>query len=179
MKKKYLKLICFYVLISFSLILIFLILVISTSPNIITLNYNVPFKNSLNVLAPQGWAFFTKDVHKDYFNIYKLENENIQLIELKSAVFSQYFGIKRDNRLINHKIGAILKEVNVGLWYHYKGEIKNIPLDSLSKVSIKAKEPMIYGNFIIEQGTPTPYDWYKSKLKFNRTMNYIQLEIKR
>lgn len=179
MKQIYLKLICFYVLISSLLILMFLILIFSTSPNIITLNYNIPFKNSLNALAPQGWAFFTKDVHKDYFNIYKLDNNNIRLIELRSAVPSQYFGIKRDNRLINHKIGAILKEVNEGLWYNYKGKIKNIPLDSLLKVSIKAKEPMIYGNYIIEQGTPMPYDWYISKLKFNRTLNYIQLELKR
>ena len=69
----------------------FLILVFSTSPNIITLNYNIPFKNSLNALAPQGWAFFTKDVHKDYFNIYKLENKNIRLIERRIQVINATF----------------------------------------------------------------------------------------
>lgn len=73
------------------LILMFLILVFSTSPNIITLNYNIPFKNSLNALAPQGWAFFTKDVHKDYFNIYKLENKNIRLIERRIQVINATF----------------------------------------------------------------------------------------
>lgn len=179
MKNIFLKLIFFYTTMLVTLIAMLLVFVISTSPNIITLNYNIPFKNKLNALAPQGWAFFTKDVHKDYFNIYSVKKKEPVPVYIKSAELGQVFGVIRDNRLINHKISTILKNVDADLWYKYKGDVKNIPLQRLTKVSIKAKEPMKYGVFLIEEGTPLPYDWYKSKLKIKTTMNYIQLEIKK
>ncbi|MFV7236016.1 SdpA family antimicrobial peptide system protein [Flavobacterium sp. ZB4R12] len=178
MKKQYLKLIFFYISIFCTILVVASILVISNSPNPITLNYNIPFKNNLNALAPQGWAFFTKDVHKDYFNIYSIKKGKINSVCLKSAELTQYFGIKRDNRIINHKIGTILKNINEELWYNFKGNVDKIPQDSLAKISINVKEPMIYGVYLIEEGNPLPYDWYKSNLKIHRTMKYIQLEIK-
>ncbi len=179
MKKLYLKLIFFYSTLLLGFLLVASVFVVSVSPNTITLNNNIPFKSKLNALAPQGWAFFTKDVHKDYFNIYALEGKKIVSIEMKSSEVSQGLGIVRDNRIINHKIGSILKNIDNELRYKFKGNIDKIPLDLLSKVSIKVKEPMVYGVFLIEEGDPMPYDWYKSKLDIKRTMNYIQLEIKR
>lgn len=156
-----------------------LVLIVSVGPNTITLNNNIPFKSKMNALVPQGWAFFTKDVHKDYFNIYSLEGKKIIPIQLKSSQLSQCLGIIRDNRIINHKIGSILKNIDIGLRYKFKGNINKMPLNILSKVSVKVKEPMVYGTFLIEEGEPLPYDWYKSDLKINTTMNYILLEIKR
>ena len=163
----------------FFVLIIIYVFIDSTSPNIITLNYNIPFKSKMNALAPQGWAFFTKDVNKDYFIIYRIKNKDVIPFQLKSAELSQSFGLKRDNRLINHKISTIIKNINSNLWYKYKGGVKNIPLNRLSKVSIKVKEPIIYGQYIIEFGNPMPYDWYRTDLKIRRTMDYIQLEIKK
>jgi hypothetical protein len=179
MRKLYLKLIFFYSLILFALLIVAMVLVVSVGPNIITLNCNIPFKSKLNALAPQGWAFFTKDVHKDYFNIYTVKDKKIIPVQLKSAELSQNLGVIRDNRIINHKIGSILKNIDPELRYKFKGDINKIPLKSLSKVAIRVKEPMVYGVFLIEEGDPMPYDWYKSNLSIKRTMNYIQLEIKR
>lgn len=36
---------------------------------------------------------------------------------------------------------------------------------------------MIYGRFIFEKGRPMPYEWYKSKMCINRTMDFIEIEI--
>lgn len=179
MRKQLLKLLFFYNLIIVSTILILWVFIISINPNIIVLNNNIPFKNNLNALARQGWAFFTKDVHTDFYNIYQIKNNKIYLLELKSADISQYIGFKRDNRIIQHKINTIFKNVEPNLWYKYKGNISSIPLDSLTQVSIHCKKPMVYGLFLIEQGSPLPYDWYRSKLKINRNMNYVKLKIKK
>lgn len=177
MKKIFLKLVFFYSSIVVLISMILYIIVINNSPNIIVLNYNIPFKNSMNALAPQGWAFFTKDVKKDYFKIYELHNKN-QPITIKTSTASQFFGLIRDNRVINSRISTIINNVNSKLWFSFKGDINKIPKDSLSKVSIKVKKPMIFGNFIIEKGIPLPYDWYKSKLHMQRTMEYVEIEIK-
>lgn len=95
-----------------TIFIVFYITVISVSPNTITLNYNVPFKSEMNVLAPQGWAFFTKDVHKDYFKIYEIKNKKTSPVSIKSAEFSQYLGIKRENRVINFKIQTVIDNVD-------------------------------------------------------------------
>ena len=178
MNKGYLKLMFFYIVLIINFSLIMSIFIISTDPNIITLNYNIPFKKELNALAPQGWAFFTKDVHKDYFNIYKIENDSIYPIQIKSAELSQFLGLKRANRSIHHKISTIISNIKSGLWYEYKGNVLKIPQENLSKVSIKVKKPIIYGMYLIEYGKPTPYEWFKSKIKPKQTMNYIIIEIK-
>lgn len=179
MKKTYLKLVFFYSSLLIFLSVIVYMIIISTGRNAITLNHNIPFKSKMNALAPQGWAFFTKDVRKDYFNIYKIETNKIYPATLKSSELTQYLGIRRDNRIINHKISSILKNIDTELWYNYKGNPSGIPKDSLPKISINVKEPMVYGIFLIEGGTPMPYDWYKSGLRIRRTMKYIQLEIKK
>jgi antimicrobial peptide system SdpA family protein len=179
MKRQYLKMVFFCGTSLLTLLLVLTVLTSSIKSNAIILNYNIPFKNKINALAPQGWAFFTKDINKDYFNIYEVKNKKIHLVSVKSSSASQYFGIIRDNRMINHKLGSVIANIEPELWYKYKGELNKINLDSLSKTSIKVKKPMIYGIFLIEKGTPLPFAWYNSDLNFHRTMNYIILEIKR
>jgi Sporulation delaying protein SdpA len=179
MKKSILKILFFYKMMSLSLFLIVVIFIISLSPNIITLNNTIPFKNDLNALARQGWAFFTKDVHKDFYNVYEIRNNKVYLLELKSADLNQYIGFKRENRIIQHKMNTIFKNIEPNFWYNYKGSINKIKLNELTQVSIHSKKPMVYGLFLIEQGTPLPYDWYKSKIKVNRNMKYVKLEIKK
>ncbi|WP_094178318.1 SdpA family antimicrobial peptide system protein [Flavobacterium psychrophilum] len=155
------KLMFFYGSFLSTIFIVFYITVISVSPNTITLNYNVPFKSEMNVLAPQGWAFFTKDVHKDYFKIYEIKNKKTSPVSIKSAEFSQYLGIKRENRVINFKIQTVIDNVDSKLWYNFKGNINELKLDSVSKISIIIEKPMIYGTYLIEKGVPLPYEWYR------------------
>lgn len=176
MKQQYLKIAYFYFLAIFCSSVVLYLIIVSVAPNPVTLNYDVPFKNSINALAPQGWAFFTKDVKTDYFNIY---DQNKTEVSLKAAGSSQYFGLRRDNRIINHKIGNLLSNIDPKFWYSYKGDVKKIPNDSLTKIAIKISEPMIYGTYLIEKGKPMPYEWYLSRLKVHQTMNYVLVEIKK
>lgn len=173
MKKK----IAFYSVIGLVSLFITYIIIIALEPNPITLNYKLPFKTEIYRLTPQGWAFFTKDVHKDYFLIYNMENTNFNRVDVKSSSIDQLLGMKRENRSIRHKINYILDNINNNLWYDYQGNVNEIHIDSLSKVSITAKEPMIYGDFLIEKGNPMPYEWYKSKLSVYSQMSYIILSI--
>jgi len=178
MNAQYLKIAFFYGSLGGIILLLSYMIIISVSPNTITLNYNVPLKSEMNALAPQGWAFFTKDVHTDYFKIYKIQNNKLYPVEIKSADASQFFGLRRDNRFINFKIQTIIDNIEPTLWYPFKGDANKINMNSLSKVSISVKEPMVYGTFLIEKGAPLPYEWYRSDLKIKKTMSYIQLELK-
>jgi len=148
-------------------------------PNPITLNYKIPFKKKVYKLAPQGWVFFTKNVHEDFFKIYrKTNNGKYKLVSIKSSSQNQFFGIKRANRSIMHKINYIISNIDNNLWYTYQGDVSQINNDSLSKVSILGLEPMIYGEFLIAKGKPFPYEWSKSNLKLYPRMSYIIINIK-
>lgn len=176
MRRSTLKIAYFYFLAALCSCIVVYLLILSVKPNPITLRYNLPFKNTLNALAPQGWAFFTKDVKKDYFNLYTQDREEFQL---KASGVEQFFGFKRDNRIINHKIGSVLNNLNAKYWYAFKGDPHNVPQDSLTKLSIKISPPMVYGVFLVEKGKPLPYEWHISTLKVRQTMDYVLLEIKK
>ncbi len=160
--------------------LIFLIGVSSIGANPITLNYDLPLKNELHRLAPQGWAFFTKDVRKDFFSLYKKTEgyDNYEKVTIKSSSQDQIYGLKRDNRSIMHKISYLIKNIDNNLWYEYKGNLNDISIDSLSTVSIEVSRPMIFGEFLISKGEQIPYEWSRSKLKVNSKSNYIILNLK-
>jgi len=46
-------------------------------------------------------------------------------------------------------------------------------------ISSKIAEPMVYGKFLVEKGTPLPYEWSHSNIKVRRKMKYLILEIKK
>ncbi len=171
----------FYSVLGLVLYFTFLIGVSSIGPNPITLNHKIPGKNDLSKLAPQGWAFFTKDIRKDFFKIYKKNEENgtYEKVKIKSSSIDQLFGIKRNNRSIMHKISYIIKNVDKNLWYTHRGDPNKINRDSLSVVSIVADEPMIYGEFLIAKGEPIPYEWSKSKLNINPELEHILINLKK
>lgn len=133
-------------------------------------------------MIPQGWAFFTKDIKNDFFNIYKLESsiKSINKLEIKSSDTNQFFGIKRDNRSIMHKLAYITRNIEKNLWYtHLKKNVNDINEDCLSVVSIEASEPMIFGKFLIERGKPLPYEWSKSEIRIDQNAQYIILNVKK
>lgn len=173
------KVLFFYTVIGLVLAFVVVITILSLAPNPITLNYKIPYKKELYKLTPQGWVFFTKDVHEDYFNIYrKNDHDNYELVSNKSSSQNQFFGIKRDNRAIMHKITYLISTVEKNLWYTYQGNVNYISRDSISKLSIVAEKPMIYGEFLIAKGKPVPYEWSKSTLEIYPKMQYVILKLK-
>lgn len=174
---RHLKVGFFYLTLVFSASVVAYVMVISIAPNSIVVNYNVYGRKNINALAPQGWAFFSKDVHKDYFNVYTVD-KILELKEIRSASTSQIFGLKRNNRMIHHKLNTIINNINPGLWYKFKGNPANIGKDNLSQVSISVNEPQLQGNYLIERGEPLPYEWFLSENKVYKTMEYVLLKVK-
>lgn len=176
------KIFFFYFLIALALTLIINIAIIRLEPNPITLNNNLPTSRVLNDILPQGWAFFTKDVNDGYYKIYEVKDYKQNIIEeikIKSSSNSQLFGIIRANRTTSSRILYISNNINKKLWYETSKKIETIDLSKLSIISIKVKQPMIYGKFLICKGKPLPYEWYKSKIAVQPIMSYLILDLKR
>lgn len=176
------KILFFYSLIGLALFLIINISIIRLEPNPITLNHSLPISRTINDILPQGWAFFTKDVNEGYYKIFKVIDVKLNKLEktnIKSSSSSQLMGIIRENRSISTKILFISDNVDKNLWHTTNKKIKDISLTKLSVISIKVKEPMIYGKYLICKGKPMPYEWYKSKLSIQQTINYLILEFKK
>lgn len=165
-------------MIALMLVIIINSLIISLSPNPITLNSNNHVRKYIRDLAPQGWAFFTKDVDKGFYILYKFQNNKIEKFKLSTSDQDQFFGLKRNNRLIFNNVLQIINSIDSNLWFNSNETIDHSLLQKLSKVSIKSHDPIIYGQFLVAKGSPIPYEWYNTSINFMPKMDYIILEIK-
>lgn len=177
MKKKTM----FFFLCSVSIMLfIFYLLIISIKNNPISLR-NTYFNNrEINALLPEGWAFFTRNPREETVKIYSIGDDGIKEKSIKSSDPSQFFGTKRDNRLIISKIDIITANINDDMYYQYRGALNNIILDSISEYSVPIKEPCLCGNYLISKGSPIPWSWYSSTLneEINVSNKFILINFK-
>lgn len=154
------------------------VLILSLQPNPITLNYKLPFAGEIAKIAPQGWAFFTKDIRHNHVKLYRLDaKKQLQNFRLSSSAKNQLYGLKRDNRAIMHKINYLASNLDDSYWYEYSGNINLIPRDSLKSVPLDLDTPMVYGKYLVSVGNPLPYEWSRSDREVYLNNKYVVLDI--
>lgn len=126
---------------------------------------NNPLNNSLTSkikiisVLPQGWAFFTKKSTEPRLYIYKVERNNLSEINLRNFSSEYYFGMSRDNRILNLQIVNVFKKVNTDSSIHYEFNSINtkelteaVQVDTLNfnQVLIKSEiAPNIKGKYLL------------------------------
>lgn len=63
-------------------------------------------------IFPEGWAFFTKTAKEPVFTLYRVENETLKRVDLRSFQPRFFWGASRNNRLLNIEMGNIIRKIN-------------------------------------------------------------------
>lgn len=143
----------FYLISVFGLLL-FLIQVFSYS-----VSYNVNVTNAnfyvvKDLLLPQGWGFFTKDIREEF--VYNLYNVNGEKVMVNNSSYENFFGFSKKARKISMEVAIIESRISNNNW-----------LDSLSVVSNPAflevsNEYLYYlkgGRYVLTRHMIPPYLW--------------------
>jgi len=129
---------------------------------------SLPFGIKLNVnyLAPQGWAFFTRDAREEKV-ILLAYGRSGKLEKIQHAGFhSDYsFGLNRQARKIQMEYSIVTTQMDSLQWIPFKGSI-----DSLSRFAItlparnadsKSFDPKLCGEVIVVKTKIIPWAWAK------------------
>jgi hypothetical protein len=122
------------------------------------LNRKSKSKAKLVSIFPEGWAFFTKNSTDPRVYIFKVDAGEIREVNLRNFSSEFFYGLSRDNRLLNMQFGSILKAAFSDSLYslEYKisdpQKIRNLKIDSLkfTEISIEKKNAVyIRGKYLL------------------------------
>ena len=136
--------------------------IISIPDNPVNLRYSSFNNLKLNAMFPEGWAFFTRDPQEEQFFLYEWFGGKLREVPIKNAGPSQLFGIIRRNRAIQSKILRVSNSIDEKYWFHYRGDIKGVPVDSLTIFSVDIAQPAVCGKYLVQARKPLPWPWYAS-----------------
>ncbi|MBN8640855.1 MAG: SdpA family antimicrobial peptide system protein [Flavobacteriales bacterium] len=140
------------------------------------------FKVDVSLLAPQGWAFFTRNAREPNLYIYMKDKSNkIKVVDFqKNTSSSNLFGISRSARTLSVEIGEILKQVDTSSW----SKSSKISIEQQYKqskaieVTNKMVNPELKDTIFLEYREKTPWAWIKSYDEIKMPSKTIKLYVK-
>lgn len=120
-------------------------------------------------LAPEGWAFFTKDPQLPTARLYKLRGSQWVYVDTHNADPRNGFGISRRARKLDLELAAALNVVKPKGWVRIRlthAELAaNTELLNEAVISNTAPNPVLCGRFLVEERPPVPWAWSGSNRK--------------
>jgi antimicrobial peptide system SdpA family protein len=153
-------------------LLIFTFFIIRIFSYSIAYNLNVTshkFSFVKNLLIPQGWGFFTRDIREDYMlNLYDLDDN--KLLESNSSI-KNYFGFSKKARKISMEVAIINARIPDSLW----SDINNFNSDNqMFLVSNKYLYYLKNGKYKLTRHKITPYLWRNLPNKGKKELIYVE-----
>jgi len=154
-----------------------------------SLPYNpIPISKSLQMnvhsLAPEGWAFFTRNPREPSLNLYHLneQKEIVPYCSYPSAHPDYWMGAKRDLRSIGAEMGAMITQVPDSIWVAQEGQLisfleanhQNLKTFSIDN---EVQGPFICGDLFLVQKSPIPWAWAKSADRIDHQFKIAKIEV--
>lgn len=141
-----------------------------------TVQLNTHTKTFFKRVLPQGWAFFTKDPQEEKLTIYKLENDNYELLIKGNPDKSNLFGLSRKGRRVAYEFSLLLSQFKKESWTPRKGA--DIPQPGeLSKEFLFNEDARVVnvspGTYLAILEKPIPWAWKKSFQPENSRRKYV------
>lgn len=134
----------------------------------------VTFRNkTIDMLVPQGFAFFTRNPREPQIYIYKyIKQDSLVIVNKKSSLsLSQRFGLSRTNRRVNIEFNNVLNKILI--WH------KDYDLAKKDIVSININDEeskIIQGKYLFVKEERIPWAWAKNdKLKPKRRYKILMI----
>jgi len=131
-------------------------------------------------IAPQGWAFFTRDPREPQEKVYFKENGSWVLDQRFYAGSRPLSKLYERNRLVHVELANILQQVEDDMWRECQDGLAacisdtNIPVVAVRNIS---NLQILCGQFLIESQPPVPWAWASSKKSVYMPSKLVQLEV--
>lgn len=117
-------------------------------------------------IAPEGWAFFTRNPKEESTTIYRWDStKKLTKVSNIAGAFKNCMGLNRYDRLLIKEFSALYRYVKKENFVKIKGSIANniSVIDTMvsCKLPNDAKYPLLSGVYVIRQAMPIPWAWAK------------------
>lgn len=144
-------------------LLVFLFTILLSSIPSTPIAVKKAIKDFAQNLFPEGWAFFTINPQKERYYFYKINNDSLELLNLRSSDFRNFFGLSRRIRLVGIESAIIIQQVEEkNKWISCNSFINEcMQTDTIPTYSVINNSRMqnIAGEYIIVKAKPKPWEW--------------------
>lgn len=136
-------------------------------------------KNTLSIIFPQGWGFFTKSPREPMLEVYRVDQRNnMELVTLKNQSSSNFFGLSRRGRMIGYESSMIASQISQNLW---KDEImKNkfkLPKDTIIQIKKGDGKYFQRGIYLLVSYKIIPFIWANENQEANNPIKYTFIKV--
>lgn len=131
-----------------------------------TVEINAVQRVRLIDIAPEGWAFFTRNPKEENAMLYRLDVKKglVKASDIAGA-FKNFMGLDRHERLMWKEFSGFSRYIKPENYVRINGDIysNKTMIDTMIayKVPNDAKYPLLSGTYIIKQAMPVPWAWAK------------------
>jgi len=139
------------------------------------------FRQDVIAIAPQGWAFFTRDPREPVDRIYARSESGWVQVTYTNSSARNWLGLKRDARALNVELASLLSEVDSSQWGDCPGQLesclrkRDVPAVAVvNRSSIRA----LCGEILVERRPPAPWAWSRAKRPVLLDSKVARLEVR-
>lgn len=129
-------------------------------------------------IAPQGWAFFTRDPREPVDRIYARSGPEWVQVTYSNSSRRNWLGLKRDARALNVELASLLTEVDSSQWSDCKGRIETCREIPAVPVVNRSRLRALCGEILVERRPPTPWAWSRAKRPVLLDSKIAQLDVR-
>ena len=119
-------------------------------------------KDTLVLLVPQGWVFFTRDPREPVERVYRRTAGGYEELTRPNGIPQYAFGLERRSRTFGVETAALITQIPRLAWTSCRGDVAACAAAAEpSRVVIinPARAPMACGDIVITRGKPMPWAW--------------------
>lgn len=129
------------------------------------------------IVVPQGWGFFTRNTDEKLVDLYKIQNGTLQKVFLNNTASKNYFGLSKNNRLLDHEKALIVSKLPDSLWLENDNrffEPQKLNVFKIEKKLYSLKRQQIY---MLKRYQQIPFIWARAQKAENAPFDYIIFKI--
>lgn len=138
------------------------------------------FRQDVIAIAPQGWAFFTRDPREPVDRIYARSGPAWVQVTYTNSSGRNWLGLKRDARALNVELASLLAEVDPAQWRDCPGRLetclreRNLPAVAVAN---RSRIRALCGGILVERRPPAPWAWSRAKRPVLLDSKIARLEV--
>ncbi|HMR43219.1 MAG TPA: SdpA family antimicrobial peptide system protein [Saprospiraceae bacterium] len=163
--------------------LFFFLLVTSVPENPVKIRSSFFQKSHVNYFLPQGWGFFTRDPQEERKYLVKMdENGNLVSKEIRNTSAGMLFGLSRENRIVNSKIGLIYDKLITKKIQpvECEGSIEEFIRKNgkqLTRATMQVADFGFCGEYYLISQKPLPWSWIALKDNFEMPSKIFKINL--
>jgi antimicrobial peptide system SdpA family protein len=133
---------------------------------------SLSFRQDVIAIAPQGWAFFTRDPREPVDRIYTRQGAGPSTgpewaqVTYTNSSRRNWLGLKRDARALNVELAFLLSEADPVPWRDCPGQLETcLRQRDVPAVAVvnRSRIRALCGELLVERRPPAPWAWSRAK----------------